>query len=170
MFTKKTQGNVLAPRNTAALTRWNPFDELAEMRRQMEDMWRTPFGYTPLPRLFEEFRENEPDADIHETDKDFQILVSLPGYQPSEIHVEATENGITIQGERKALYDKEAKTTHRNSGLSESSSVDIRYTLPAEIDTGNIKATFNNGILQLELPKNVQANAKNVPVEVLAVK
>lgn len=170
MFTKKAQNTALAPRNAAALTRWNPFDEMTEMRRQMEDMLRVPFGYTPLPRLFEEFRAFEPEADIHETDKDFRIFVSLPGYKPEEIHVEAGEDNIDIQGERKTLYDKEAKTTHRNNGVSESNQVDIRYTLPAEIDPNKIKATFDNGVLRLELPKNAQAQPKAVTIDVKAAK
>jgi len=170
MFTKKAPTTALTPRNTAAVTRWSPFDELADMRRQMEDFWRTPFGYTPLQRMFEEFRAFEPEADIHETDKDFQILVSLPGYKPEEVNVEATADSITIQGERKALYDKEAKTTHRNNGVSESSRVDIHYALPAEIDPNNIKATFDNGVLNLELPKNATAQPKTVKIDVAATK
>jgi len=133
----------------------------------MDDLFSQAFGYTPLSRMIpSEFQAMEPEVDIHETDGAFQVLASLPGYKPEQIDVHATDNTITIQGERKALYDNEKSKTHRNVGVSGSSHFRFAYTLPADIDSNKIRATFTNGVLHLELPKTEQARARSVKVQI----
>src|SRR5579859_5410549 len=103
-----SKGGALTTRPEGAVTTWNPWSEMADLRRRMDDLFSQAFGYTPLSRLIpSEFQAMEPEVDIHETDNAFQMLCSLPGYKPEQIDVQATDNTITIQGERKALFDNE---------------------------------------------------------------
>jgi HSP20 family protein len=172
MATQQTgNGTTLATRPENAPTRWNPWQELAEMRRQVDDLFGRSFGYPAFPQLLPNFsQEEEPEVDIHETETSFQVLASLPGYTPEQIQVEATEDTISIRGERPALVETEKAKTHRNSGVSSSSQFQIAYTLPQEINPNKITATFKNGVLQLELPKSEQAKAQHVKVAVQAGK
>jgi len=166
---KTAGGTTLAKRNEGSLTYWTPLTEFNEMRQRMDDLFARMFGYTPLTNLIPaEWQENEPKVDIHETAELFQVLASLPGYTPDQIHVEATDNSITIRGERPALVDQEKATTHRDNGLSGSSQFQFAYTLPTEIDPNKVQATFKNGVLSLELPKTERARSKSVGVAIQA--
>lgn len=163
MANQTGNSGTLARRSEGNLSPWN---QMAEMRRRMDDLFNQSFGYTPLSRLFADMPTIGPEADIHETENNFHVLISLPGYQPGDIQVTATNNTVTIRGTRKALFDKEEKTTHRDNGVSDSSSVDITYSLPVDINSDKITANFNHGVLQLELPKAQPANVKTVKVNV----
>ena len=115
-MTKK--GNALTARPEGAVTTWSPWNEMTDLRRRMDDLFSQAFGYTPLSRLIPaEMAAEEPEVDIHETDTAFQVLASLPGYTPEQIDVQATDNMLTIQGERKPLFDNEKGKTHRSTGV-----------------------------------------------------
>lgn len=164
---KPSTSGTMTRREGGALAPWNPWSELTELRQRMDDLFSRSFGYTPLSRFIPaEMQMEEPEVDIHESDTALQVLCSLPGYTPDQIKVEATGDSFTIQGERKALFDDDKAITHRNSGVSGSSRFYFSYALPMEIDPNRIKATFANGVLQLELPKTEPAKSKGVKVNV----
>lgn len=162
-LTRPAEGAV-APRGA-----WSPWTEMAELRQRMDDLFARAFGHNPLSHLIPaEWKGPEPTVDIHETETGFQLLASLPGYTPEQIRIEATGSGLVIQGERPALVEKakEKATTHRDNGLSGSSQFQFAYTLPAEIDPNRIAATFENGVLKLELPKTEKARPQSVKVAI----
>jgi HSP20 family protein len=167
---KQNNGGTMTRQIESGVATWNPWSELAELRRRTDDLFGQSFGYTPLARLVPtELQEAEPEVDIHETDAALQVLASLPGYTIEQIDVQATDQSFTIQGERKALFDEDKSQTHRSAGVSGSNRFFFSYTLPVDIDPKRIKATFANGVLQLELPKTEQARAKSVKVNIKAV-
>lgn len=171
MQTQKSEnGTVLAQWPQDTIITKNPWNEMHEMRRRMDDLFSQMFGYTPLSRLLApEVLAQEPEVDIHETVNAFQVLASLPGYTPEQIDVEATENTLTIQGERKALFEEEKAKTHRHAGLADAARFQFTYTLPREIAPGKITAKFANGMLLLELPKSEQAREKSVRIPIQTV-
>lgn len=170
MFRKNVPSGTLAPRTEGeALTRWSPWEELADIRHRMEELFSRAFGYTPLSRLIPgEPGVFEPDVDLYETNEKVILMAATPGFKPEEIKVEATPDTIQIEGERKALFEDEKAVQHRGGWLSGSSRFSLSYTLPTEIDPNKVKATFSNGVLQLEMPKTERARAKGVKVNVTA--
>jgi HSP20 family protein len=153
------------------ITRWSPMDELTELRRHMDDLFSRMFGYTPLSRLIPgEEPTFEPQVDLYETEDRLVVCATVPGYEPEAIHVEATQNAVTIYGERKPLYESEKTVAHRRSGLDTASSFRISYTLPKEIDPNKVRATYDKGVLQVEMPKTEQARTKSVKVNVTPAK
>src|SRR5262245_54767787 len=81
------------------LLRWTPWEEFAELRRYMPEMFNRWFGYTPLARPIPgEAVKFEPPVDIYETPEHVVLFVALPGYVPEEVTVEATINSVTITG------------------------------------------------------------------------
>ncbi|HZT43265.1 MAG TPA: Hsp20/alpha crystallin family protein [Chthonomonadaceae bacterium] len=161
----------IARRTPPAPARWSPFEELTEMRRQMDDVFGRMFGYTPLAQLIPtETVVFEPFVDIYETNDKILLFASLPGYAPENINVEATGETITIFGERKPLFENEKAIPHKQVGLVNAGSFRASYTLPIEVDPNKIKATFYHGVLQLELPKTEKARTKTVKVNVIPVK
>ena len=159
----------VARRGEGGMTRWSPWEELTELRHRMDELFSRAFGYTPLSRLLPgEPMEWEPEVDLYETDTNVMAFTAIPGFEPKEIHIEATPETITITGERKAIYEDEKAISHRLSGLSGKCSLKVGYTLPCEIDPNKVKATFHNGVLQLEMPKTEAARTKSVKVNVQA--
>ncbi len=169
MFGKKTSATALTPQQEAGVTRYTPWQEFSELQRRMDDLFNRAFGYTPLSQLIPANGFNfEPQVDLYETDDALQVLASVPGYTPEQIHIEATPDSISIQGERKGLYDADKGVTHRQGGLSEESRFQVQYTLPAEIDPNKIEATYQNGVLKVQMPKTERARTNTVKVPVKA--
>jgi HSP20 family protein len=164
-------GGAMTRPGGAGLTQWNPWNEMAEMRRQMDDLFSRAFGYTPLSHLIpSEAQIFEPDVDIYETDDKVLLDASLPGFAPDQINVEATGDTVTIQGERTAFNEDEKAVQHRQSRISGFTRFSATYSLPAEIDPNRVKATFRNGMLHLEMPKTEQARTKGVKIHVEGAK
>jgi len=169
MFRKNAPGTALAPRTEGEVVRWSPWEEMENIRHRMEELFSRAFGYTPLSRLIpSEPGVFEPAIDLYETDEKILLFAAVPGYTPEEIKVEATPETITLEGERKPLYEDEKAVQHRWSWLSGASRFSVCYTLPTEIDPNKVKATFCNGVLRLEMPKTEAAKTKSVKVSVKA--
>jgi len=162
-----TQGTNLARRGETGVSRWSPWSELNEVRRQMDDLFSRAFGYTPLSHLIPgETGGYEPDVDIFETEDKVMVYCALPGYTPNDINVEATNDTITIRGERKPFTEHEKARHYRKGWVSGFNQFSATYSLPCEMDPKQVKATFRDGILQLELPKTEQARTKAIKVNV----
>lgn len=168
MSQKSPQGTVLARREEGGgLSSWNPWNQLADMRRQMDDVVSRTFGYTPLSQMIPSAPGAwEPELDIYETDDRVQMFVSLPGCELSQINCEVTSDTVRISGERKQFGEHENAIAHRRSFLSGISRFDCTCSLPSEVNPNQVKATFRNGILQLDLTKTEQARLKAVKVNI----
>ena len=152
------------------LTRWNPWEDLADTRRHMDEVFNRMFTAPPLPRLIPgEPTTFEPYVDIYETTDKVFCFVALPGFLPENINVEVTGNAITLYGEHKPLFEQEG-FAYRLAGVTAACNFRVYYTLPVEIDPNKVKATFFNGILQLEMFKTELARNKTVKVNVIPAK
>lgn len=164
---KKAASTTLAPRTEPGLTRWNPWSEWDEIRRQMDNLYSRAFGYTPLSEMIPVSGFNfEPAVDIYTSDDKVFAYAALPGFTPDAIHVEAGPDSLIIHGERKALHDTDRSVPEQKNGVTEESQFRIQCTLPAEIDPNKVKANFKNGVLELEMPKTEQAKTKSVKVTI----
>jgi HSP20 family protein len=167
MAEKTEQAGALQRRPEQAVTRWSPWNDLETARRQMDDLISRAFGYTPLSRMFPaEALANEPDIDLFETDESVKLFASLPGYSPDTIKVEATGDSVCIEGERRALFEDDKATMHRQGRTSGSSRFCASYSLPAEVDPNNVKATFRNGVLELDMPKTEKSKRRSVKINI----
>ena len=105
-----------------------------------------------------------PRVDIHETDKEFLVDVEVPGMDKKDIKVEVRDNTLTIFGERTNERKTETTETYRverNYGKFERS-----FSLPETVDGGKVTAKYNNGVLEIALPKTEKAKPKEIPIEV----
>ena len=152
------------------LTRWNPWEELADTRRHMDEMFNRLFATPSLPRLIPgEPTLFEPYVDIYETTDKVFCFVALPGFPPEAINVEVNGSAITLFGEHKPLFEEEA-FAYRQAGVAAACNFRVVYNLPVEIDPVKVKAIFFNGILKLEMLKTELARKKTVKVNVIPAK
>jgi HSP20 family protein len=93
-----------------------------------------------------------PKVDIYETDKSFELHVAVPGMSKEDFKLDLNENYLTISGERK--FSKERKENHFQSIETQFGSFSRSFALPDNVDGGKISAKYNNGILEVTLPKD----------------
>lgn len=105
-----------------------------------------------------------PAVDIHETDDTFVVSADLPGLNKEDIHINVEDNTLTIKGEKKF---EEKVPRDRYIRVERTYGTFVRsFSLPQNVDSTKIKATFRDGILDLTLPKREEAKPKRVAVEV----
>ena len=115
-----------------------------------------------FPSLFDDLFLNEtffnedyqdvsfiPQNDIVETEDNFTVSLVLPGFNKENFKLEITDNTLVVSGERK--FDDETKYNVRQSTFGK---FKRSYSLPKEILTDEIDAKYENGILNVVLPKN----------------
>jgi len=123
-----------------------------------------------IDRLFEDtFRgpaaRNEwtPAVDIYETDAELKLSVELPGITPENVDVSTVDGILTIQGERvderKEGEDGQYYLLERSYG-----SFVRRFQLPQGVDSEKVLASFENGVLQVHVPKAVLPKPKKIQV------
>lgn len=142
---------------------WNPFADMADLRREMDQVFGEFFGRTPFQMAATEAIWS-PLVDVHETKNGYQLQVELPGVKQEDIQVSIEGETLTLKGERKheaEVKEDEYHRVERSYGRFERTIV-----LPSVVDAGQVKATYRDGVLAIELPKKEEAKPKEIKVEV----
>ncbi|CAG8750636.1 4939_t:CDS:2, partial [Dentiscutata erythropus] len=96
-----------------------------------------------------------PSLDVHESEKEFIVNAELPGVTKEQINLDVRENTLLISGETK----KDEKYKEGNTHIQERQYGNFTraITLPRSVKTSDITAKFENGILEVKLPKDEDA-------------
>lgn len=116
---------------------------------------KTVSAYSPFAELYEiekRFCKNFFATDITETDAEFVIVTDLPGFKKEDIILEADGDILTLKATRKSEHEeKDGKNklirSERSFGTYER-----RFDV-SNIDTANLKAKYEDGVLTVTLPK-----------------
>jgi HSP20 family protein len=156
-------------KETKALAPRRPFMDLPSWERDMDRMMDDFFGrrmrsWWPERWFSRESEITMPSMDVYEEKDDIVVKAELPGMDKSDIEVNISDSHLTLKGEKK----KEEKVEEENYYRCERSYGSFLRTLdlPAAVQADKIKATFNNGILEVRLPKSEEAKAKEIKVKV----
>lgn len=153
-----------------ALIRWRPRTELDPFRNLMgiqdeiNRLFDFSFGRLPSDRmgLFE--GEWAPAVDVYEDENKVVVKAELPGMTDKDIDANILNNTLTIKGEKKKEEEKKEQSYYR---LERSYGVFQRsITLPSHVASDKVKASFKNGVLEIELPKKEEAKPKQIRVDV----
>ena len=104
-----------------------------------------------LEETFIRFGKMAPRADVSETDKSYKVEVELPGMDKDDIDISFADDVITISGEKQEEKKEEKGDYH----LSERryGSVMRAFRIPAGVDGESATASFENGVLCVEMQK-----------------
>ncbi len=139
-----------------ALVRWRPMNELDDMSRLFDEMWRRslrPSGGTTW----------YPAVDVRENENEYKIVAELPGLTRDDVKISVTDNIVTIRGEKKAETEEKSENWHqmeRTYGAFERS-----FTLGTSVDASGVKARFESGVLNITLPKSQEARPREIRIE-----
>jgi HSP20 family protein len=146
-----------------ALIRWEPVRELGTIQNEMNRLFNSFFD-TPTPANGNAFRRWIPAMDLVQTESSYVLTADLPGLTESDVNIELDDNVLTISGERKAEHEDRKAGYHR----VERSYGSFRrsLTLPEGVDADAVKATFENGVLEVTVPKPVHQAPRKVQITV----
>ncbi|QDU74627.1 Spore protein SP21 [Bremerella volcania] len=104
-----------------------------------------------------------PPLDVSETDKAISLRIDLPGVSPKEIDIQVSGNQLTVSGERKEQKEEKEETYHRIERRCGRFSRSIM--LPCEVQDDKVDASYQDGVLNITLPKTAEATAKHIEVK-----
>ncbi len=143
------------------LTHWDPFRELSTLQREMN-------------RLFQDYGNRGeqdltttsfvPPVDIYEDEHSIMVKMEVPGIDQKDLDIRVENHTLTVRGERKFEKDEKEENFHR---------IERRYgsfmrsfALPQAVDTENINADYDNGVLKIRMSKREEAKPKQIKVNV----
>jgi HSP20 family protein len=131
------------------LMSWDPFREMAPFTAQL------PAGFVPT-------------FEIKETKDGYLFKADVPGVKESDLEVSLTGNRLTVAGKRESEKREQSDTyyTYERSYGDFSRS----FTLPEGIDTNNVHADLNQGVLTVSITKTPEAQPKKINVQTPAKK
>jgi HSP20 family protein len=146
-----------------ALVRWEPVRELSSLQSEMNRLFNTFFD-PPTPGNGGSARRWVPSMDLAETDTHFVLRADLPGLTEEDVSIELEDNVLTVAGERKAEHEAKKEGYYR----VERSFGQFRrsLTLPEGVDAESIAATFDNGVLEVRIPKPEERKPHRVAIKV----
>jgi HSP20 family protein len=144
------------------LTRWDPFREFSTLQDRMNRLFRDSFG---------EGREEAltttafaPPVDVYEDEHNVTLKIEVPGIDEKDIDVRIENNTLTVHGERK--FEKEEKEENYRRVERQYGSFTRSFTLPNTVDTENVAANYDKGVLKIKLAKKAEAKPKQIKVNV----
>ncbi len=148
------------------LTRWEPLREFSTMQDRMNRMNRL-FRESYKPEGPEDALTTTsfaPPVDIYEDEHDITLKLEVPGIDEKDIDVRIDNNTLTVHGERK--IEKEEKEENFRRVERQYGSFTRSFTLPSSVDTGQVSADYNQGVLKIMLAKKAEAKPKQIKVNV----
>lgn len=141
---------------------WRPFHELEDVERRLDEI----LGRPSLPRVWRRFpfeaKEWLPAAEMFEKEDRFVVKAELPGMKEEDVDISVTDDTLTIKGEKKS----ESEVKEEDYYFSERSygSFFRSIALPSNVDAKRIEACFDDGILEIDLPKVTEVKPKKIKV------
>ncbi len=146
------------------LAAWEPVREMENMERQFENMFRQPF-FPTLQQWSLWQGKWMPAIDVIEKNDKLLITAELPGIKAEDIDISFADGTLSIKGEKKT--EKEAKGEAWYRAERSYGSFLRSIDLPSGIDANKINAEFENGVLEITVPKTTPAAhaAKKVTIK-----
>ena len=138
-----------------SMTRWNPFEELGTLHREMDRVFGRYVGEAPAagPAW-------TPATEVDTGEDGWKVRMALPGIDPSQVHVDLHGNSLTISGERtRTETNGRGYSTELRYGRFERS-----FTLPAKVDAEKVSARYEHGMLELALPLAETAKPRRIAI------
>ncbi|HEX5391720.1 MAG TPA: Hsp20/alpha crystallin family protein [Rhodocyclaceae bacterium] len=144
----------------ANITRFDPFTELSRLNPFDDDFFRG-LALRPILRKLE--GEPQMRLDVAEDDKAYTVKAEIPGVKKDDIKVNVAGNQVSISAEvKKESEEKEGATVIRSERYY--GSVSRSFSLAQDVDTAGAQAKYNDGVLQLTLPKKGGNGSKQINV------
>lgn len=137
----------------------SPLRELARLENEINRLFKE---LVPEEKLETQVTTWSPRVDVYEKDNNLVVEAEIPGAKKEDIEVKVKDNSIVIRGEVKKEEEKKEENYYRSERFY--GRFERVLPLPTDVKVEEAKATFENGILKLTIPKVSQE--KEVKVEI----
>jgi HSP20 family protein len=138
-----------------AIIRWDPFREMTNFEDQFNRLWR---GVADGKRQ----ESWLPAVDVFDTKEAVVLKAELAGMKPDDIQIEVEDNVLTIKGERrfeeKVEQDRYYRVERRFGSFQRS------LALPQGVKADDIQASYEDGILEVRVPKAEEEQPRKITV------
>ncbi len=144
------------------LVRWDPFRDLVSIQDELNRLFGRTFtgGESMRPGASGAWM---PPMDVYETEDAIVAKLELAGIEPNDVDVSVEDSTLTVTGKREFESETNEENYHR---------VERRYgsfarsiTLPQTADVEKVGASFDRGLLTIEVPKVERAKPKKIEIK-----
>jgi HSP20 family protein len=148
------------------IVRWDPFREVVSLQNRLNSLFQD-YGRGQNDSDALSAASFAPPVDIYEDEHKLVLKLEVPGVRQDDLDIQVEGRTLTVRGERKFSNEEKQENFHR---------VEHRYgtfarsfTLPSTVDAENVKATYDAGVLELELAKKAEAKPRQIKIGVGSV-
>jgi HSP20 family protein len=141
---------------------WSPFEGIESLRHAMDRLFEPFAGSTPPSGI--RASEWRPRVDLLEHENAFVLVADLPGMHQEDIHVSVQDNVLTLEGKRTFAPVENGQGTYHYRERAAGTCC-RRFLLSTAVNAAQITATYKQGVLEVQLPKAVEAQPKRIAVQ-----
>jgi len=141
-----------------AISRWYPIREVASLQDRVNSLFQDFGGETGTVTA----ASFAPAVDVFENGEKVVLKLDIPGIKEEDLDIRVENQTLSVRGERKFESEEKEENFHR---------IERRYgsffrsfSLPTTVDTENVAATYEAGVLKLELTKKASAQPKQIKI------
>jgi len=143
------------------VTRWDPFRELATLQNRVNSIFQ---DYGRGQDELTTTTSFVPAVDVYEDEHKVILKLEIPGVSQEDVDIQVENSTLTVRGERK--FEKEEKEENFHRIERRYGSFARSFTLPNTLDTENVQANYEHGVLKIELAKRAEAKPKQIKVNI----
>jgi HSP20 family protein len=138
------------------------FGEFERLRRELDDV----FGVSGLPSSIRSVAPGAvPAINVGRTPNSVEVYVFAPGMDPSKIDVTLDRGVLRISGERLSAIPEDSDKVHVYSRERGTGSFMRAVSLPDDIDAGQVRASYRDGVLTVSIARHESAQPKRITVQ-----
>ena len=142
------------------IVRWEPLRELSSLQSDMNRLFNTMFEGPGGQGG--QLRRWTPAMDLAETEDAFVLRADLPGVSQEDVNIELEDTVLTVSGERKADHETQGEGFYRVERTFGAFSRSL--TLPKGVDPEGIAASFDDGVLEVRIPKPEERKPRRIAI------
>ena len=145
------------------LVRWEPFNGVDKFHSRMSEFFEDVFG---RPQRASSVQNGVwyPRVDISESKDSYLIRAEVPGMKKEDFSLEVKDNTLTLSGEKK--FEQPAESVEYRRVERVAGKFVRSFTLPELVKHDAIKATYQDGVLEIQVPKTEAAKPKQIEITV----
>jgi HSP20 family protein len=147
------------------LIKWDPFGDLITIQDKMNRLFEDTMTRSRVLGTDEELAMTQwaPAVDIYETEGEIVLKAELPEVNKEDVEISVDNNILTLTGERK--FEKETKKENYHRIERSYGSFKRSFTLPTMVDQENIKASFKDGVLHIQMAKKEESKPRQIQIQ-----
>ena len=146
-----------------AITRWDPFRDVLTLQNRLNSLFQD-YGRSSGENDLVSTAAFVPPVDIYEDEHKIVLKLEVPGLKQEDLDIQLENNTLAIKGERK--FEKEEKEENFHRIERRYGSFFRSFSVPTTVNPEAVKASYDAGVLRVELEKRVEAKPKQIKVQI----